>query len=343
MTESFSQHYLADALSTFQGYKTLAERAIDQTTDEELFAKLDEESNSIAVIMKHLAGNMLSRWTDFLTTDGEKPDRKRDLEFVVHEHTSRSELNEYWEQGWQSLFAALESLSVDDFDKKIFIRSEEHTVVQAINRQLTHYAYHVGQLVFLAKHFRSSAWQSLSVPRNRSAEFNQYLTENAGATEPRVENLAPIERAARFAAQLSANTLMDRARDHEEREEGPMFLGLRTAIYQVSDIAKAREWYSNVLGFGPYFDEPFYVGFNVGGYELGLQPSENEAVNKNEGVIAYWGVESAETALERLNALGGTTHEAVQDVGGGIKVATVKDPFGNVFGVIENPHFKLPG
>jgi predicted enzyme related to lactoylglutathione lyase len=116
-------------------------------------------------------------------------------------------------------------------------------------------------------------------------------------------------------------------------EEVKMFLGLRTAIYHVSDIAEARDWYSSVLGFGPYFDEPFYVGFNVGGYELGLVPAE--------GVVAYWGVENAETAARVLSEKGATPHEEVQDVGGGIKVASVKDPFGNVFGVIENPHFKL--
>jgi predicted enzyme related to lactoylglutathione lyase len=121
-----------------------------------------------------------------------------------------------------------------------------------------------------------------------------------------------------------------------------MFLGLRTAIYHVDDINKARDWYANLLGVQPYFDEPFYVGFNVGGYELGLHPGEGSA-NKAEGVVAYWGVADAAGALERMLELGATKNEEVQDVGGGIKVATVKDPFGNVFGVIENPHFKLEG
>ena len=121
-----------------------------------------------------------------------------------------------------------------------------------------------------------------------------------------------------------------------------MFLGLRTAIYHVTDIERAKSWYSKVLGFGPYFDEPFYVGFNVGGYELGLQPGGGETTNKAEGVVAYWGVDDAGAALKRLLEEGATEHEALQDVGGGIKVATVKDPFGNVFGVIENPNFKLP-
>lgn len=122
-----------------------------------------------------------------------------------------------------------------------------------------------------------------------------------------------------------------------------MFLGLRTAIYHVSDIEKAKDWYSSILGFGPYFDEPFYVGFNVGGYELGLQPSESESNNKADGVVAYWGVEDAGAALKRMLEQGATLHQDVQDVGGDIKVATVKDPFGNVFGVIESPHFKLEG
>ena len=121
-----------------------------------------------------------------------------------------------------------------------------------------------------------------------------------------------------------------------------MFLGLRTAIYQVEDIDAAKNWYSSILGFAPYFDQPFYVGFNVGGYELGLQPSESETGRKSAGVVAYWGVEDAEASLRHLLEHGATAHEEVQDVGEGIKVATVKDPFGNVFGVIENPHFKLP-
>ena len=120
-----------------------------------------------------------------------------------------------------------------------------------------------------------------------------------------------------------------------------MFLGLRTAIYYVDDIEKARDWYSALLGFAPYFDEPFYVGFNVGGYELGLHPSEAAGADKATGVVAYWGVDNAEAALERALERGATKNEDVQDVGGGIRVATVKDPFGNVFGIIENPQFKV--
>lgn len=121
-----------------------------------------------------------------------------------------------------------------------------------------------------------------------------------------------------------------------------MFLGLRTATYHVDDIEKGKAWYTEVLGVKPYFDEPFYVGFNVGGYELGLQPSKGQGGKKADGAVAYWGVEDAASAFTRMLELGATIHEEVQDVGGGIKVATVKDPFGNVFGIIENPNFKLP-
>ena len=120
-----------------------------------------------------------------------------------------------------------------------------------------------------------------------------------------------------------------------------MFLGLRTVAYYVADIEKGRDWYSSILGFAPYFDQPFYVGFNVGGYELGLQPTEAEPGKKADGVVAYWGVDDAAAALKRLLEQGATLNEDVQDVGQGIKVATVKDPFGNTFGVIENPNFKL--
>ena len=120
-----------------------------------------------------------------------------------------------------------------------------------------------------------------------------------------------------------------------------MFLGLRTAGYRVNELERAKAWYSSILGFGPYFDEPFYVGFNVAGYELGLMPDESGSSAKSDNEVAYWGVENAESAIEMLLGKGATRHEDVQDVGGGIKVGTVKDPFGNVFGVIENPHFKL--
>ena len=120
-----------------------------------------------------------------------------------------------------------------------------------------------------------------------------------------------------------------------------MFLGLRTAIYHVDDIDQGKNWYSEVLGVQPYFDEPFYVGFNVAGFELGLQPTAATGVEKADGAVAYWGAEDAAAELQRILDLGATVHEALQDVGQGIKVATVKDPFGNIFGIIENPNFKL--
>src|SRR5437868_2767525 len=168
--QSIGQHYLEDALYTFRYYKSLAERAVAQISDEDFFRTIDDESNSIAVNVKHIAGNMLSRWTDFLTSDGEKPERNRDIEFVILPGTTKDEMRAYWEKGWQVTFAAIEPLTPDDLMRTIRIRGQDHTVVQAINRQLAHYAYHVGQIVYLAKHFKSSDWQSLSVPKNRSVE-----------------------------------------------------------------------------------------------------------------------------------------------------------------------------
>ena len=163
----FGREYLDDANVRFRNYRELADKALEQITDEQFFITLDEESNSIAIIMKHIAGNSFSRWTDFLTTDGEKPNRDRDSEFVIDSATTKESICEYWERGWDCLFAAIEPLQPADLEKTITIRGEPHTVVQAINRQMTHYAYHVGQIVFLAKHFRSAEWKSLSVPRRR--------------------------------------------------------------------------------------------------------------------------------------------------------------------------------
>lgn len=172
---SIGQHYLEDALRTFRDYKKLGERAFAQLSDEDFFRTIDDESNSIAVIIKHIAGNMLSRWTDFLTTDGEKPERNRDMEFVMLPETMKDEMLAYWEKGWKCTFDALEPLTPDDLMRTVRIRGEDHTVVQAINRQIAHYANHIGQIVYLAKHFKSSEWQSLSVPKNKSAEFNASL------------------------------------------------------------------------------------------------------------------------------------------------------------------------
>jgi len=190
----FAQHYLDDAIASFRAYKKLAEKALAQLKDEEYFVTLDAESNSVAVIMKHIAGNMFSRWTDFLTTDGEKPNRQRDLEFVIEPATTKDDLRAYWEKGWQCLFNAIEPLQPADFEKTVMIRGEEHTILQAINRQLMHYAQHIGQIVFLAKHLRSADWQSLSIPRNRSAEFNAYVAAEPAADAGPEERLGASER-----------------------------------------------------------------------------------------------------------------------------------------------------
>ena len=167
-TEAVAQNYLDDSRKAMRAYKKLAEKALDQLKDDEYFITLDDESNSVAVVMKHMAGNMFSRWTDFLTTDGEKPNRNRDYEFVILPETTKDDMRDYLERGWQCVFDALDPLQVEDLEKSVYSRGEEHTVVQAINRQLMHYAYHIGQIVYLAKHFRATDWSSLSIPRNRS-------------------------------------------------------------------------------------------------------------------------------------------------------------------------------
>jgi hypothetical protein len=173
MAHKFTTSYLEDSISLFGYYKKLGERAMQQLTDQQLFETLDAESNSVAVIVKHMAGNMRSRFTNFLTTDGEKPNRNRDSEFESAGLNTRAEVMQLWEQGWRVLFAALEPLTDDILSRTITIRSEPHSVMQAINRQLAHYAHHVGQIVFLAKHLRSSDWQTLSVPRGKSSDFNE--------------------------------------------------------------------------------------------------------------------------------------------------------------------------
>ena len=172
MALKFTTSYLEDSLTLLRYYKTLAERAMQQVTDEQLFATTDDEANSIGIIVKHMVGNMKSRWTDFLTTDGEKPDRNRDSEFVEPPATRKALLNA-WEDGWACVFQALDPLSDADLGRTVTIRGEAHSVMQALNRQIAHYSYHVGQIVMLAKHFAHDRWQSLSVPRNASADFNQ--------------------------------------------------------------------------------------------------------------------------------------------------------------------------
>jgi len=174
MALQFTTSYLEDSLAIFRQYKKLAEAAMAQVTDEQLFAVLDAESNSIAVIVKHMSGNMRSRWTDFLTTDGEKPDRDRDSEFVDPPAT-RKALLDAWEDGWGRLFYALEPLSEADLGRSVTIRGEAHSVMQTVNRQVAHYGLHVGQIVLLAKHFACDRWKSLSIPKARSSEFNRQV------------------------------------------------------------------------------------------------------------------------------------------------------------------------
>ncbi|MBO0859511.1 MAG: DUF1572 family protein [Chloracidobacterium sp.] len=177
MYENLARHYLENVIAEFRSLKKLGDRAIEQLDDEQLFVTLDAESNSVAILVRHLAGNMRSRWTDFLTSDGEKPDRYRDQEFVVDLNTKRAELIEWWERGWRYVFEAIEALRSEDIMRTVMIRQEPHTVLQAINRQLGHYAGHVGQIVFLAKHLKSNEWKTLSVPRGQSKQFNQMMID----------------------------------------------------------------------------------------------------------------------------------------------------------------------
>jgi len=173
MAHQLTGSYLKDSIGLFQYYKKLAERAVEQCPDEGLFTTLDGESNSIAVVVKHMAGNMRSRWSDFLTTDGEKPDRRRDSEFEEPPRT-REELLALWEHGWKYVFDALEPLTDAELTRTVTIRTEPHSVMQAINRQMAHYSYHVGQITYLAKHFaaKSGKWSALTIPRKKSADFN---------------------------------------------------------------------------------------------------------------------------------------------------------------------------
>lgn len=164
--------YLQSSVKLFAYYKKLGDDAMAQVNDEQLFFQPNEDSNSIAIIVQHLAGNMLSRWTDFLTTDGEKEWRNRDAEFEAMIQT-REELLDFWNRGWKCLFDALEPLTAADLASIVYIRNEGHTVMEAINRQLAHYPYHVGQIIFLAKMFSAEEWKSLSIPKNKSKEYNQ--------------------------------------------------------------------------------------------------------------------------------------------------------------------------
>jgi hypothetical protein len=165
-------HFRTDALRQLRKYKKMADAALAQVGDGDYFRTLDPESNSVALIVKHLAGNMRSRWRAFRESDGEKPDRNRDSEFERESADTRESLQERWEAGWALLFAALEPLGDEDLLETVTIRGEEHSMLEAIQRQLTHYAYHVGQIVYLAKHFAGNRWKSLSIPKGKSREFD---------------------------------------------------------------------------------------------------------------------------------------------------------------------------
>lgn len=172
MTDAPATLYLKDVVTQFHELKRLAEGALAQVRDEDLFVTLDPESNSLAVLLQHMAGNLRSRWTDFLTSDGEKPDRDRDREFEVAPGTTRERLFDRWEEGWRCLFQALTALSEEDLSLTVLIRAEPHSVIKAIDRAMTHAAYHVGQIVFLAKHLASDHWKTLSVARGKTREHN---------------------------------------------------------------------------------------------------------------------------------------------------------------------------
>jgi len=165
------ESYLESVKKQFLYYKTLGEKAMDQLEPEQLFTAINEDTNSIAAIVKHISGNMLSRWTDFLTSDGEKEWRNRDAEFE-NDLQSKEEVLEIWNKGWNCLENALESLKPEQLSDIIYIRNEGHTVIEAINRQLAHYPYHVGQIVFYAKQLKKSSWESLSIPKNKSGNYN---------------------------------------------------------------------------------------------------------------------------------------------------------------------------
>jgi hypothetical protein len=172
-------HYLDESRRQMRGHKRMGEAAMAQLRDEDFYVTLDPESNSVTILVKHLAGNMRSRFTGFLTSDGEKPDRFRDREFEVTPATTRADVMQWWEEGWAYVFGALEALKPEDVLRTVTIRNERHTVLQAINRQIAHYAAHIGQIVFLAKHLRSSEWKTLAIPRGKSEEFKTVAPKSA--------------------------------------------------------------------------------------------------------------------------------------------------------------------
>jgi hypothetical protein len=177
MPHEFSTDYVADSIALFRQYKGLAEKAMAQVSDDEFFRTIDPESNSIAIIVKHITGNMRSRWRDFLTTDGEKADRNRDGEFEMDANATRADIMAIWERDWQLVFDTLAPLTNADLERKVFIRNEPHSVMQAINRQVAHYCNHIGQIIFLAKHFRSTEFKAVTIPRNKSKDFESAVRE----------------------------------------------------------------------------------------------------------------------------------------------------------------------
>ncbi len=186
MTTDLASHYLEEIKRQLRGHKRMAESAMAQLEEKDFFSTIDPEANSIAVLVKHIAGNARSRFTDFLTSDGEKPDRYRDREFELSTATTREEVLHWWDEGWTIILTTIDSLKPEDLLRTVTIRQEPHTVLQALNRALTHYAQHIGQIVFLAKHLRSEKWKTLSIARGKSEEFKTASpkTHQAGVLQP---------------------------------------------------------------------------------------------------------------------------------------------------------------
>lgn len=181
-------HYLEEMKRQFRGHQRMGEAAMAQLEEKDFFVALDPESNSIAALVKHIAGNARSRFTNFLTSDGEKPDRFRDQEFEVSDTSTREDVMRRWEQGWTFVYSALDSLKPEDLQRIVTIRQQPHTVLQALNRSLAHYAQHIGQLVFLAKHLRSAEWQTLSIPRGKSEDYKTASPKTHPGGAPRPQN-----------------------------------------------------------------------------------------------------------------------------------------------------------
>jgi Protein of unknown function (DUF1572) len=182
--QSLGAACLDETFRAFRGYKRLADTSLAQVDDKGFFFLPDPESNSIAIVVKHIAGNLRSRWTDFLATDGEKPDRNRDQEFILTPADTREDLMRRWDSSWETVFATLRSLKPEDVSGTVYIRSEPHTVLQAMLRSVTHVAHHIGQIVFLAKHLRGAEWNTLSIPKGKSAEYNAMKPDDRKVRSP---------------------------------------------------------------------------------------------------------------------------------------------------------------